>query len=202
AARGGRLLGAGQIVQGSVAGTEEALQLDAAVVGVSTGTPNVQSAEASTSIQRLFDAQKGLALEIYRVLGVELTAAERERVNRRPTENVRALLAYGLGLEAEDVGAWMLASQYHTQAGSLDPTFAVARERAALMARAAAAAQTSTAALWQLVNRAGVDALAEAEAMIPGMDGRDAVAELFGQEGLTGQGSVVRVLLTTGGGSE
>src|SRR5690606_16362345 len=121
AARGGRLLGAGQIVQGSVAGSEEALDLNAAIVGVGTGTPEVQSAETNTSIQRLFDAEKALALEIYRVLGVELTAAERERVNRRPTENVRALLAFGLGLEAEDVAAWMLASQYYSQAVSFDP---------------------------------------------------------------------------------
>jgi TolB-like protein len=200
AARGGRLLGAGQIVQGSVAGTEEALQLDAAVVGVQTGTPEVQSAQASTSIQRLFDAEKALALEIFRVLGVELTAAERERVNRRPTENVRALLAFGLGLEAEDVAAYSLASQYYSQAVSFDPAFEVARERAAEAARAATAAATSTSALWQLVSGGGIDALAEAEAMVPGMDGRDAVAELFGQEGLAGRGSVIRILLSGGGG--
>jgi TolB-like protein len=200
AARGGRLLGAGQVVQGSVAGTEEALQLDAAVVGVTTAAPNVQSAQTSTSIQRLFDAEKALALEIFRVLGIELTAAERERVNRRPTENVRALLAFGLGLEAEDVGAWMLASQYYAQAVSFDPTFVVARDRAAAAARAAEAAATSTSALWQRANTQGVDALAEAEAMVPEMDDRDAVAELFGQEGLTGSGSVIRILLSGGGG--
>lgn len=195
AARGGRLLGAGQVVQGSVAGTEEALQLNAAIVGVTTGTPQVQSAQASTPLSRLFDAEKALALEIFRVLGIELTAAERERVNRRPTENVRALLAYGFGLEAEDVGAYGLASQYYSQAFSLDPTFAVARDRAAGAARAADAASTSTSALWQLASSPPVDALAQAESMVPGMDGRDAVAEMFGQEGLTGRGSVIRILL-------
>jgi TolB-like protein len=198
AARSGRLLGAGQIIQGSVAGSEEALQLDAAVVGVTTGTPQVQSAQASTALARLFDAEKALALEIFRVLGIELTAAERERVNRRPTENVRALLAFGLGLEAEDVGAYMLASQYFTQAVSFDPTFVVARDRAAEAARSAQAASTSTAALWQMASEEGVDALAAAEEMVPGMDGRDAVAELFGQEGLTGRGSVIRILLRGG----
>lgn len=200
AARGGRLLGAGQVVQGGMAGTEEALQLDAAIVGVTVGEPQVQSARTSTSIRRLFDAQKALALEIYRVLGIELTAAERERVNRRPTENVRALLAFGLGLEAEDVAAFDLASQYYQQAYSFDPTFDLARERAAEARRAATAAATSTAALWRLATQRGTDALAEAEAMVPGMEGRDAVAELFGQEGLTGRGSVIRVLLRGGGG--
>lgn len=199
AARGGRLLGAGQIVQGSVAGSEEALQLNAAVVGVSTGTPQVQSARTSTALARLFDAEKSLALEIFRVLGIELTAAERERVNQRPTENVRALLAFGLGLEAEDVAAYSLASQYYNQAFSIDPTFALARDRAADAARAAQAAATSTSALWQIASSPGVDALAEAEAMVPGMDGRDAVAELFGQEGLTGRGSVIRIILRGGG---
>ena len=34
--------------------------------------------------------------------GVSFTAAERERVNRRPKESLQALLERGLGLEAED----------------------------------------------------------------------------------------------------
>ena len=57
----------------------------------------------------------------------------------------------------------------------------------------------TTAALWQLASEEGVDALAAVEVMVPGMDGRDAVAELFGQEGLTGRGSVIRVILSGGG---
>lgn len=200
AARGGRLLGAGQIIQGSVAGTQELLQLNAAIVGVSTGTPQVQAAETSTTLPRLFDAEKALALEIYRVLGVELTAAERERVNRRPTENVRALLAYGLGLEAEDVAAYMLASQYYAQAFSIDPTFVVARDRAQAAQRAAEAQAISTDELWRRASQAAVDALAEAEAMVPGLSGRDAVAELFGQEGLAARGAIIRLILRAGGG--
>src|SRR5690606_30460110 len=101
AARGGRLLGAGRIIQGSVGGTEQDLQLTAAVVGVTTGEPQVESGRGPSPLARFFDAEKALALDIYRVLGIELTPAERERVNRRPTENVRALLLFGLGLEAE-----------------------------------------------------------------------------------------------------
>lgn len=200
AARGGRLLGAGRVVQGNVSGTGEALNLAAAIVSVEAGTPDVQSAETSTSIERLFDAEKALALEIYRVLGVELTAAERERINRRPTENVRALLAFGLGLESEDVAAFGLASRYYQQALSIDPAFDLAAERAAAAEQAAEAAEISSAALWQLSQDQTVDALVEAEAMVPGVDGRDAVAELFGQEGLTGGGSVIRILLRGGSG--
>src|SRR5690606_22484645 len=76
AARGGRLVGAGRMARGSVAGSEDAVDLNADSVGVGTGTVAVQSAETNTSILRLFDAEKALALEIYRVLGVALTAPE------------------------------------------------------------------------------------------------------------------------------
>src|SRR5690606_20054840 len=48
AARGGRMLGAARVVQGSIAGSEAALQLDAAVVGVESAGLDVQSASTST----------------------------------------------------------------------------------------------------------------------------------------------------------
>lgn len=200
AARSGRLLGAGQVVQGGVAGDPEALRLEAAIVTVESGVPEVQAAQMGTPLERLFDAQKALALEIYRVLGIELTPAERERVLRRRTENLRAILAYGLALEAEDGAAFDLASQYFTQAFSYDPDFTEAEVRASAAARAAAAAEISTAALWQRAAGETVDALTATQAMIPAMEGRDAVAELFGQDALIGAGSVIRIHLLGGGG--
>ena len=198
AARGGRLLGAGQIVQGSVGGDEQNLQLNAAVVGVSTGQPQVQTAQGSSPLSRFFDAEKALALDIYRVLGIELTPAERERVNRRPTENLRALLLFGLGLEAEDSGNFRVAANYFSQAASTDPSFAMARDRAARAALAADASETTTAALWDATGSLGGDPFAAVTSLIPPLTGRDAVSELYGLEGLTGQGSVVRILLREG----
>jgi tetratricopeptide (TPR) repeat protein len=201
AARGGRLLGAGQIVQGSVGGTEQELQLNAAVVGVSTGQPQVQTAQGASPLSRFFDAEKALALDIYRVLGIELTPAERERVNRRPTENVRALLLFGLGLEAEDVGNYQLAADYFSQAAATDPSFGMARDRAAQAEQAADAGETSTAELWAATGSLLGDPFAAVTSMIPSLTGRDAVSELYGREGLTGQGSVVRILLREGEGN-
>lgn len=199
AARGGRLLGAGRIVQGSVGGTEQDLQLTAAVVGVTTGEPQVESAQGSSPLARFFDAEKALALDLYRVLGIELTPAERERVNRRPTENVRALLLFGLGLEAEDIGNYQLAYNHFSQAATLDPSFTIARDRAAQAKLAADAAATSTTALWDASTLVFDDRFAAVTSMIPPLTSRDGIAELFGREGLTGQGSVIRILLREGG---
>lgn len=199
AARSGRLLGAGQIVQGSVGGSQQDLLLNAAVVGVSTGQPQVQTAQGSSPLERFFEAEKALALDIYRVLGVELTPAERERVNRRPTENLRALLLFGLGLEAEDIGSYQVAATYFTQAASTDPSFEMARTRAALAQQAADAAGTTTAALWEASSFLGGDPFAAVTSLIPPLTGRDAVSELYGLEGLTGQGTVIRILLREGG---
>ena len=200
AARGGRLLGAGRIIQGSVGGTEQELELTAAVVGVTTGEPQVESARGSSPLARFFDAEKALALDLYRVLGVELTPAERERVNRRPTENLRALLHFGLGLEAEDIGSFRIAARQYAFAAGIDPSFTLARERAEQAERAADAAETTTASLWETSSFGFRDRFADVMDLIPPLTGRDAVSELFGREGLTGQGTIIRILLREGEG--
>ena len=67
--------------------------------------------------------EKTTALSLYELLGIQLTVAERERVMQHPTDNIRALLAFGLGLEAEDRGDFQLAGQHYTDAVTLDPRF-------------------------------------------------------------------------------
>jgi tetratricopeptide (TPR) repeat protein len=197
AARGGRLLGAGRIVQGSIGGSEAELQLRAAVVGVGGDWDGrVLPVEERDPLRRLFEMEKRLALEIYRSLGVELTAAERERVMRRPTANVRALLAYGFGLEAENAGEYRRARELHAAAVALDPGFAAAREREAEAARLAEAEVVTTQ---QLGLRAILEDpyahLAEAEALVPGAGGRDALSELLGNDAIGPSGAVVRIIL-------
>src|SRR5690606_21419623 len=110
AARGGRLLGAGRIVQGRIAGGADGVRLEAAVVRVATGEAPPAAVREQDELRRLFDMEKRLVLALFESLGVQLTAAERERVNRRPTESLQALLEYGLGLEAEDAGDFARAA--------------------------------------------------------------------------------------------
>jgi TolB-like protein len=197
AARSGRLLGAERIVQGSVGGTEELLQLRAAVVGVNSQVGGQPVAlQEQDPLPRLFDMEKRLAAAVYRAVGIELTAAELERVNRRPTDNVAALLAYGIGLEAEDAGDWGRARAAYSNAVARDPGFASAREHEANAARAERAEAVSRAALARLAAAGGTgDALAEVQALVPDASGRDPVAEFLGQEGIGRSGAVLRVIL-------
>jgi tetratricopeptide (TPR) repeat protein len=187
AARGGRLLGAASVVQGHIGGTERALELEVRVALVTpagarpAGAPVGQRGGASG----LFEMQKGLALAIHQQLGVVLTPAERERVMRRPTENLQAVLAYGRGLEAADAGDFNQAAQHFMQAAALDPGFAAAAQQAQSSSGAARAAGTTTAQLARIARTelSAVDPLAGVETLVPGAGRRDPAAEALGQEG-------------------
>ncbi|MDB4951680.1 MAG: hypothetical protein JWM27_4329, partial [Gemmatimonadetes bacterium] len=126
AVRGGRLLGAANVVQGRIggaAGIDGALRLDAQLVSV--GAEGMRPAlSRQTDARLVLDAEKALALDLYDQLGVQLTAAERERVQRRPTQNLQALLAFGLGLERQDAGDFAAAAAAFRRAAALDPAFA------------------------------------------------------------------------------
>ena len=195
AVKGGRILGAGRIVQGQVEGTEAALRLQAAVVDASTAGTIVGRAEGQDALRRLFDLEKKMALDIYAAMGVQLTAAEIARVNRRPTDNIQAILAYGRGLEAGDAGNYAQAAREFEQAARLDGSFAAAREGAARARGLAAAAATSTA---QLGQRAGApsdaSSIAAIQAIVPTSVTRDAAPEVLGSEGL-GKRTILEILI-------
>ena len=205
------MLGAGQIVQGRVGGTESALRVQALVVPV--GAPrDTQSAPLAQQggIQQLFDIQTALALELYRRLGVELTIAERGRVTQRPTENVQALLAFGFGLESEDGGRWAEAAGHFRRAVQLDPDFVEARQHLATAESLENASEETPEELalyaaleWDDVASwirrrqrfAGVDR------MVPNPEGRDPTVELLGLEGLE-RSILIELVIRRPGGNQ
>ena len=157
AARGGRLLGAGRVVQGQVSGNEAQLRLEAAVVQVGSGAqPGALSEEDAGA--RLFAMQKALAFQIYEEMGVSLSPAERERVSRRYTENLQALLAFGEGLEASAAGRFAEAAGFFQQAATIDPGFRQANELAGVSTGLDQATNTSSADAVEEVAQASVDA--------------------------------------------
>ncbi len=196
AARAGRILGAGQIVQGRLDAIEEALQVDALVVPVGADREGVgASLSDEDALQRLFDLQLRLALELYAALGIELTPAERERVTRRPTENLQALLAFGEGLEAGDGGRFGAAEAHFARAIELDPQFDEAAERRDEARALDQASRTSTRNLARLDDedlmttpspadfRRHEASLVEMWRYLPNVPGRDLAPEVFGTEG-------------------
>jgi tetratricopeptide (TPR) repeat protein len=207
AVRGGRLLGAGRIVQGRIGGEEAALELEAAVINVGDDLEGrISPVSEQDAVRRLFDMQKRLVFGLFPSLGIELTPAERARIARRPTQNLQALLHYGMGLEIEDRGAFLEAVQYYTHAASLDLNFALAHHRAEMATRAAEAERTTTQQLTQQALEefgAAEAGLAAVEELVPIAGGRNAASEALGQEFIGSQGAVLRIIVRPrpGGGS-
>ncbi|MBT8404276.1 MAG: tetratricopeptide repeat protein [Gemmatimonadetes bacterium] len=120
--RGGRLLRAEQVIQGQVGGDAARIALEAAVLRT-TSEAEAPTVEEEDALDRFFEAEGRLVVAMFGAMGIELTAAERELVGRRRTESLQALLAFGLGLEAQDAGRFSAARSEFERALTLDPTF-------------------------------------------------------------------------------
>lgn len=211
AARAGHIVGAANIVQGRLEGTQSALALQAAVVPVEAP----ERAAATTPVREegaldgVLDMEKAIALSVYDRLGIQLTTAERERVEQRATRSVQALLAFGFGLEAEDGGRYALAATSFTRALALDPGFELARQhRDRVMRLSEAENQSPGEVIDALAVEFRLDAtplerlnerLFAIEAVIPDPQVRDASAEALGRESLI-PATVIRIIIRRPGG--
>jgi len=214
AARSGRLLGSGNIVQGTLrieGGTR--VGVDAAVVGVGEpGDPRVDPLTAEDAIERLFAMEKQLALDLHEELGVQLTPAERERINERQTESVQALLEFGRGIAAENAGDFAQARRHFTDAVSIDPDFSMARSRGQEVARLSGLTTTATSdqisaiASRVATQRQAVNLLRNApgglrtrvlQSLAP--DTRSVIAEVLGQDRV-GQTVLLELIFRVPGG--
>lgn len=195
AARTGRLLGAERVVQGSMDGAERALNLESSIVRVGENTwpgeTNVPLTEQD-QLSALSAMQKRLALKIYASLGIDLTEAERERVTRRTTENLNAILAFGRGLQAEDGGDFRTAARHYAEAARIDPNFSAARTSAARVNDAATASSVDTRTLTASADAAAAPAVEEF--FLPNPIARDAAAEVLRTEG-AGKATIIELII-------
>jgi tetratricopeptide (TPR) repeat protein len=213
AARGGRMLQAEHLVQGQVGGDARRLALAAAVLETVAGGADAVPVEVEEALERFFEAEGQLALGLFDAIGIELTAAERELVGRRRTENLQALIAFGLGLEAQDAGRYTEAREAYEQAVSLDPEFQDAidalqeardleeAEEDDLDEFAALGGELLRPSAWELwLDRRGT--YMPIEEIIPDVGGRDPFEEVGGGEPISPQrGTVIIVIPRPGGGS-
>jgi tetratricopeptide (TPR) repeat protein len=127
--RAGRLVRAGRVVEGSLLQLDPSqLRVDAAVVNVPT--TQVQGvAQGADQLDRVFNLEKKIALDLFKELGVTLTVAERNAVEQRPTRSLAAFLAYSRGLAAEDGGRYDDAARYFNDAVRIDPGFGAAQQK-------------------------------------------------------------------------
>jgi tetratricopeptide (TPR) repeat protein len=210
AARTGRLLGAERVVQGTLEGGADRMEVLAGVVRVGT-TEEPASIADGDALDNFFDLQKRVVLSMFASMGIQLTPAERDRVLERSTRSLQALLLYGRALEAEDRGDWATAARLFQEAAEEDPAFEEARSG---QARTRSLVTAATEPLQRLAQGAhpslpppsgpgapNVD-LGGLREMIPVPGARDPLAELLGREGLRPAPSIIDILLRPTGGEE
>lgn len=141
-ARSGRLVGAGQMVQGQFQEVPtQQLRIDATVVR-SSDAQVAASGSGSDRLQALFDVEKVVVFQLLDRMGITLTPAERQQISERPTRDLQAFLLYSRGLAAQDRGDFGAATQAFQAAARQDPSFQQASEQAA----ATQDAETATSA--------------------------------------------------------
>jgi len=131
APRVGRLVSARRLVIGSLDELtgSDGLRLGVRLADVERGTVT-QAIDAQAPLADILAAEKALVFRILDALGVVLTPAERQAIERRATSDLAALLAYGAGVQAEYLGDFRAAASEYRRAQRLDPTFAGIEERA------------------------------------------------------------------------
>ena len=200
AARGGRLIGAAQIVQGRMQGATEQLRLEAAVIAVEKPEEALKAIEEVDALEQLFDMETRIAFRIFEELGIALTAAERERISQRPTENLQALLAYGRGLEADDAGRYADAAEYFALAATLDPDFEEARTESIQAGAAAEAVTNSAEGLIDLLDVEWPEIDLGVDAVLEQAGERDPAQEALGSEGIGDLVQRIRIIFPRPGG--
>jgi hypothetical protein len=108
------------------------IAVDARIANAVTG--DLRSAgSSSATLDNILDAEKELALRLFRELDINLTPAERAKVEERPTRNLAALLAYSRGVRYEAEGRSDAAAREYNTARQLDPAFTLPGARVTSM---------------------------------------------------------------------
>lgn len=126
APRAGQLVGAERLFVGRIgaSGNNEA-SIEIMSTDVATGQQTAVFAER-VPFTGIIDVQERIAERAFNSLRITLTPAERDRVARRPTRNLEALVAFGHGRKLEAMGNPGQAAAYYAEARRLDPLFTMA----------------------------------------------------------------------------
>jgi tetratricopeptide (TPR) repeat protein len=144
--RAGRLLQAGRLVGGQLTQQGQTIRADATVIDVTAGQPGPGATDAQV-LDRLFDMEKTIVLQLLQSLNVPITTALRNAIEQRPTRSMAAFLAYSRGLEYEDRGQFDEASRMFQDASRLDPSFGAAAQKSQETRSAAAGVQVSASSV-------------------------------------------------------
>ncbi len=131
AVRAGKLIQAGRIVKGTLISTGGTnITMTSSTVNTTTSQVVGTGSNQNSTLDQLFSDEKALVMATFNDLGITLTPAERQDVDRRPTQSLQAFLSYSRGLMAEDAGRLDEAARFFDNARSIDPGFSAALQRA------------------------------------------------------------------------
>ena len=127
APRMGKLLGAARVVQGTLTGLEnKALRIDAALANIKT-VQRSEAARVSGSLLDFYQLEKNLAFDVIDAMGITLSSEEKAAIQKIPTKNLLAFMAFCRGLDQMDQGNWESAQQEFSAALKQDPGFQLAK---------------------------------------------------------------------------
>ena len=125
APRVGHLLGAENLIVGT-------MQSGSLEVGGSVASTSKNSVSGAFSVkgpeEEFYVVEKGVVYNILQVLQVPYTEMEKLAIDPYQTKNLQAVLYFGQGLDALDLGEWQTARDFFYKAYEEDPEFELARQ--------------------------------------------------------------------------
>jgi TolB-like protein/Tfp pilus assembly protein PilF len=128
----GKALGVSNILEGSVRRSGNRVRVNVQLIDANTDE-HVWANDYDGDVTDVFAIQTDLAQKIANELRAKLSPSEKERMERKPTENGEAYLAFvqahDLSCAMEDVTKLKQSEQLYQRATDLDPKFALALAR-------------------------------------------------------------------------
>jgi TolB-like protein/Flp pilus assembly protein TadD len=122
----GRELEVGSVLEGSFRKAGNRIRVTTQLIDVSSDR-HLWAQSYDRNLDDIFDVQSDVAKQVAEALRVRILSPEKERIDRRPTENVEAYTLYLKGIHSP----WMKAIEYLKLAFEVDPLFALAYAKAA-----------------------------------------------------------------------
>jgi TolB-like protein/Tfp pilus assembly protein PilF len=132
----GKALGVATILEGSVRRIGNRVRVNVQLINTDNDQ-HIWAEDYDRDLTDVFAIQTDLAKKIVGELQAKLSPAEQARIERKPTENGEAYLAFvqanNLGCTLEDFDKLKQSEQLYDRAVQLDPNFAVALARSSLL---------------------------------------------------------------------
>jgi TolB-like protein/Tfp pilus assembly protein PilF len=132
----GKALGVASILEGSVRRAGNRVRVNVQLIDATTDK-HIWANDYDRDLTDVFAIQTDLAHEIANALQAKLSDAEKARMERKPTDNGEAYLAFvqaqNLGCAVEDFDKLKQSEQLYERAIQLDPNFALALARSSLL---------------------------------------------------------------------